>query len=86
MNKIFSLTLNKNEAIVFESLSFIDYILLESEEIFWNITEEINILKRIYDLLDANNLPDSIEFNCIKLLNTFLDYNEENLEFRIDVI
>jgi hypothetical protein len=86
LNKIFSLTLNKNEAIVFESLSFIDYILLESEEIFWNITEEINILKRIYDLLDANNLPDSIEFNCIKLLNTFLDYNEENLEFRIDVI
>ena len=86
MNKIFSLTLNKNVAIVFESLSFIDYILLESEEIFWNITEEINILKRIYDLLDANNLPDSIEFNCIKLLNTFLDYNEENLEFRIDVI
>ena len=82
LTKIFKITFHKNEGIVYSALDLI-FLYLENDEIFWMITEDVDLIQRIYDLISLNNLnlPESIEFICVKFLTRFMEFNKENEEF-----
>ena len=59
--------------------------MMDNDEIFWLITEDINLIERIYEILSLINLPEGIEYICIKLLIRFIELNKENEDLIIEV-
>ena len=60
-------------------------LMIKNDEIFWLITEDINLIERIFELISIYNLPEGIEFICVKLLIKFLDLNKEDEELKSEV-
>jgi hypothetical protein len=60
-------------------------LIIKNDEIFWLITEDINLIERIFELISIYNLPEGIEFICVKLLIKFLDLNKEDEELKSEV-